>query len=286
MNAGILRRFVVSCSLGSTKGLGSTTGSTPFTAQFPPSMMHRLDKRFATKKMGASKARQKKRPEGKRLGMKRYPGEFVREGYILMKQRGTPYHPGQNVAMGRDHTLYATMSGYVRISEDAKQNRQYVHVLSEPPTTVNNVNGKALYREPHQPLHWSKVAGGWRNADIYTRDPVHGKRIFKLVDLTKLPQADTSDLSAVEFNPMIAHLRAMQLDSVLLQQQPSENDQNNQNASSNEKQQSESVDKRENASEQDPSVSMYQFPDRFRRVLAYQHCDVKPMQPGNHHPQS
>ena len=54
-------------------------------------------RRWATKKQGASRARQKRRPAGKRFGLKKYPGEFVKQGDILVKQRGSKNHPGQNV---------------------------------------------------------------------------------------------------------------------------------------------------------------------------------------------
>jgi large subunit ribosomal protein L27 len=51
--------------------------------------------------------------ESKRLGVKRYGGEFVIPGNIIVRQRGTKFHPGLNVGIGRDHTLFATIEGYV-----------------------------------------------------------------------------------------------------------------------------------------------------------------------------
>ena len=49
----------------------------------------------------------------KRLGVKRYGGEFVISGNIIVRQRGTKFHPGTNVGIGRDHTLFATSEGYI-----------------------------------------------------------------------------------------------------------------------------------------------------------------------------
>ncbi|CAO1631566.1 unnamed protein product [Parajaminaea phylloscopi] len=69
--------------------------------------------RNSTKRGGGS-TKNNRNSAGKRLGVKRYGGQYVKAGEILMRQRGTSWHPGQNVSMGRDHTLYALQSGYVR----------------------------------------------------------------------------------------------------------------------------------------------------------------------------
>lgn len=63
----------------------------------------------------------------KRLGVKRFGSEAVRAGNILVRQRGTKYHPGRNVGMGRDHTLFALTDGVVKFD---KPNRR-VHVLAD-----------------------------------------------------------------------------------------------------------------------------------------------------------
>lgn len=71
---------------------------------------------MAKSKQAGSKARQKKRPVGKRLGLKVGGGERVRSGQILVRQRGTTLHPGKGVGMGRDFTIYASQEGAVSFS--------------------------------------------------------------------------------------------------------------------------------------------------------------------------
>ena len=58
---------------------------------------------------------------GKRLGVKRYGGEWVNAGTIIVRQRGTVYAPGKNVGLGRDFTIFATTPGYVRFEGRAKK---------------------------------------------------------------------------------------------------------------------------------------------------------------------
>ena len=64
---------------------------------------------------------------GKRLGVKRFGGEWVNSGTIIVRQRGTKFGLGQNVGLGRDYTIYATSQGYVRFGGRKKK---YVSVLS------------------------------------------------------------------------------------------------------------------------------------------------------------
>lgn len=81
--------------------------------------------RFAHKKgMGSTKNGRDSKP--KMLGVKRYGGQTVRAGNILVRQRGTRIYPGENVKMGRDHTLFATVDGVVQFLE--KDNRKLVSV--------------------------------------------------------------------------------------------------------------------------------------------------------------
>ena len=68
---------------------------------------------MAHKKAGGS-SRNGRDTAGRRLGVKRYGGEIVLAGNILVRQRGTTYHAGANVGMGRDHTIFATSNGKVR----------------------------------------------------------------------------------------------------------------------------------------------------------------------------
>lgn len=65
-------------------------------------------------KKGGGRSRNGRDSKAKRLGVKRYDGQLVRSGTIIVRQRGTHIRPGQNVGLGTDHTIYATMDGYVK----------------------------------------------------------------------------------------------------------------------------------------------------------------------------
>ena len=82
---------------------------------------------MAHKKAGGS-TRNGRDSQSKRLGIKKYGGQAVRAGNILVRQRGTRFHPGTNVGCGRDHTLFATADGTVRFSVRGPLNRKYVDV--------------------------------------------------------------------------------------------------------------------------------------------------------------
>ncbi len=71
---------------------------------------------MAHKKAGGS-SRNGRDSKGRRLGVKLYGGEVALAGNILVRQRGTTYHPGANVGMGRDHTLFATTDGRVKFAQ-------------------------------------------------------------------------------------------------------------------------------------------------------------------------
>jgi large subunit ribosomal protein L27 len=64
----------------------------------------------------------------KRLGVKRFGSELVSAGNIIVRQRGTKYHPGANVGIGRDHTLYALVDGKVKFQKKGEVLRHYVSV--------------------------------------------------------------------------------------------------------------------------------------------------------------
>ncbi len=86
---------------------------------------------MAHKKAGGS-TRNGRDSESKRLGVKKYGGEFVNAGNIIVRQRGTKIHPGTNVGCGRDHTLFATAEGYVKYVTQGPRNRKFATV--EPRT--------------------------------------------------------------------------------------------------------------------------------------------------------
>ena len=83
---------------------------------------------MAHKKAGGS-SRNGRDSNAKRLGVKSYGGESVNAGQILVRQRGTVVHPGVNVGIGRDHTLYARVAGKVRYAVKGAGNKQTVSVL-------------------------------------------------------------------------------------------------------------------------------------------------------------
>ena len=85
---------------------------------------------MAHKKAGGS-SRNGRDSKSKRLGIKRYGGEFVSAGSILVRQRGTPFNAGENVGVGRDHTLFATATGKVVFSSRGAEKRRFVSVVAE-----------------------------------------------------------------------------------------------------------------------------------------------------------
>jgi large subunit ribosomal protein L27 len=85
---------------------------------------------MAHKKAGGS-TRNGRDSHSKRLGVKRYGGEIVLAGNILVRQRGTPVRAGANVGVGTDHTLFAKVTGKVKFQKRGPEQRMYVHVLPE-----------------------------------------------------------------------------------------------------------------------------------------------------------
>jgi len=82
-------------------------------------------------KKGGGASRNGRDSKSKRLGVKKYGGEYVISGNILVRQRGTKVHPGWNVGMGKDHTLFATTEGLVHY-ETMPGGRKKVHVVTIP----------------------------------------------------------------------------------------------------------------------------------------------------------
>ena len=85
---------------------------------------------MATKKAAGS-TRNGRDSEAKRLGVKRFGGESVLAGSIIVRQRGTKFHAGSNVGMGKDHTLFATADGKVKFEVKGEKNRKYVSIVAE-----------------------------------------------------------------------------------------------------------------------------------------------------------
>ena len=82
---------------------------------------------MAQKKAGGS-SRNGRDSAGRRLGVKRTDGQFVRAGNILVRQRGTPIRPGENVGIGKDHTLFAKVDGVVKIETFGRTSKRAIIV--------------------------------------------------------------------------------------------------------------------------------------------------------------
>ncbi|KAF3941116.1 hypothetical protein ABW19_dt0208501 [Dactylella cylindrospora] len=126
---------------------------------------------------------------GRRLGAKKAGGERVRKGMILFRQRGTQWYPGENVGMGRDHTLYALCPGYVRHYLDPKQpKRRFIGVAIKPnqklPRPFNAARSRLLGLIPvtmtaEEVSHLQRKAVGKENLDYRSVDKKPGGYIIK-----------------------------------------------------------------------------------------------------------
>jgi large subunit ribosomal protein L27 len=83
---------------------------------------------MAHKKAGGS-TRNGRDSVSKRLGVKKFGGEQVAAGNIIVRQRGTHWHPGVNVGLGKDHTIFATVEGTVAFNTRGAQNRKFIDVV-------------------------------------------------------------------------------------------------------------------------------------------------------------
>lgn len=84
---------------------------------------------MATKKAGGS-SRNGRDSAGRRLGVKKFGGQTVDAGNIIVRQRGTKWHPGKNVGIGKDHTIFATADGIVTFVKSKHNKRTYIDVVS------------------------------------------------------------------------------------------------------------------------------------------------------------
>ena len=78
-------------------------------------------------KKGVGSSKNGRESESKRLGIKIFGGQYAKAGNILVRQRGTVHHPGENVGIGKDHTLFALVNGTV-VCRKCRENRSYVSV--------------------------------------------------------------------------------------------------------------------------------------------------------------
>ena len=82
-------------------------------------------------KKGGGSTRNGRDSESKRLGVKRYGGEKVLPGNIIVRQRGTRFHPGKNVSMGKDHTIFSLVDGFVKFSKRGPLSKKIIDVVPD-----------------------------------------------------------------------------------------------------------------------------------------------------------
>lgn len=87
-------------------------------------------------KKGVGSSKNGRESHSKRLGVKIFGGQAIRAGNIIIRQRGTKHHPGNNVGMGKDHTLFALTDGMV-VFHKGRNNRSFVSVQNSDATAVN-----------------------------------------------------------------------------------------------------------------------------------------------------
>ncbi len=87
-------------------------------------MLFKLNLQLFAHKKGVGSSRNGRDSHAKRLGVKRYDGQLVNAGNILVRQRGTKIHPGENVGIGKDDTLFALINGYVKFERKGKDKKQ------------------------------------------------------------------------------------------------------------------------------------------------------------------
>jgi len=80
-------------------------------------------------KKGEGKVKNGRDSHSKRLGLKIFGGDVANPGNIIARQRGTTYHPGKGVMIGKDHTIFATVAGVVKFTR-GKNDRQFIHVIA------------------------------------------------------------------------------------------------------------------------------------------------------------
>lgn len=94
-----------------------------------------MDLQLFAQKKGMGSSRNGRDSRSKRLGVKNHDGQFVTAGSIIVRQRGTKVHPGENVGLGRDHTIYSKVDGFVSFERRGK-NGKIVSVVAEMPELV------------------------------------------------------------------------------------------------------------------------------------------------------
>jgi large subunit ribosomal protein L27 len=129
---------LLAVSLFSRRLVGAVGTTTPkattktITTPWSTSILDNIQTRtMATKKQGGS-TNNGRDSAGRRLGVKVYPGQQAKAGSILVRQRGQKFRAGQNVGIGKDHTLFAKIDGYVEMTKlETNKKRNVVHIVTE-----------------------------------------------------------------------------------------------------------------------------------------------------------
>ena len=90
--------------------------------------MFKLDLQLFAHKKGVGSSRNGRDSNAKRLGVKRFGGQFVKAGEIIIRQKGTKFRPGENVMMGRDYTIFSVTDGFVNFETRGKKCKKLVNV--------------------------------------------------------------------------------------------------------------------------------------------------------------
>ena len=137
-------------------------------------------------KKGQGSSKNGRESHSKRLGVKKFGGEFVLAGNILVRQRGTQFHPGLGVGLGKDHTLFAKRHGVVEF-ETKRNNRKYIHVqpIAELEEAMENAVKAAQEEVVEAPKAAKKEAKETKKAEPKAEAPKAAKK--------EAPKADASD---------------------------------------------------------------------------------------------
>jgi large subunit ribosomal protein L27 len=106
-------------------------------------------------KKGVGSSRNGRDSESKRLGVKRADGQYVRAGTIVVRQRGTQFWVGQNVGIGKDHTIYAKIDGVVRFEPVTRAKRR---ISVYPPDVYPIGGGKELLKPPYSSVAFAEAS--------------------------------------------------------------------------------------------------------------------------------
>ena len=137
-------------------------------------------------KKGQGSSKNGRESHSKRLGVKKFGGEFVLAGNILVRQRGTQFHPGLGVGLGKDHTLFAKRHGVVEF-ETKRNNRKYIHVqpVAELEEAMQNAVKAAQEEVVEAPKAAKKEAKEAKKAEPKAEAPKAAKK--------EAPKADAAD---------------------------------------------------------------------------------------------